>query len=141
MFTREEKSALRQKFWTAFGKYMSPVPAASGERINWINYNSGIKGITIRSDADEHSALVKLDIKHRDADLQAQHVSMLRTLYRDLPPGGFSLTQNEEGTLMLSEKPGVNIFREADWPEIISFLKRQLIVIDSFWFARKDLFL
>ena len=35
---------------------------------------------------------------------------------------------------------GLNIFNEADWPAIISFLKPGIIALDQFWLEARDVF-
>ena len=34
--------------------------------------------------------------------------------------------------------PDVSIFKESDWPALISFLKPRLIALDEFWCDAKD---
>ncbi len=49
--------------------------------------------------------------------------------------------QDEDGRMIsrISKTlPGVNIFNEADWPSIISFLKLRIIALDKFWEMVKD---
>ena len=70
MFTREEASIIRQEFWTAFGKYMRPIPSAEGMKINWVNYHTGVKDIHFRMVADKHSATIYISIQHQDPEIQ-----------------------------------------------------------------------
>ena len=48
MYNRNEMARIKQDFWTSFGKYMLPVQPAGDEKINWINYKTGIKGIFLK---------------------------------------------------------------------------------------------
>jgi len=45
MFSRKELAQSRKEFWMIFGQYMSPVLSSEDEKINWINYKSGVKGL------------------------------------------------------------------------------------------------
>tara|TARA_R110001632_G_scaffold90844_1_gene194952 strand:- start:2103 stop:2537 length:435 start_codon:yes stop_codon:yes gene_type:complete len=57
MFSKEESAALRQEFWTSFGKSFPR---------KWLLYNTKIKGISFKFVADRKNALVCLDIEHSD---------------------------------------------------------------------------
>jgi hypothetical protein len=37
---------------------MKPVPSASGQPVNWINYKTGIRNIHFKMDADNTSAVI-----------------------------------------------------------------------------------
>ena len=56
MYSRQEASILKQEFWTSFGLYMNPVLSSEGEKINWVNYKTGEKGIRFKMHADNRSA-------------------------------------------------------------------------------------
>ncbi|MFA6277828.1 MAG: DUF4268 domain-containing protein, partial [Pedobacter sp.] len=64
MYSKEEASKTRQQFWITFGKYMKPILSAEGLPINWINYKTGIKNIYFRMDAEQHKAIISIEITH-----------------------------------------------------------------------------
>ena len=43
-------------------------------------------------------------------------------------------------SLIIVEKEKVNVFKEEDWPTIISFLKQNMLGIDKFWESYKPAF-
>jgi hypothetical protein len=52
-------------------------------------------------------------------------------------------TKDENGktvSRIYNELYGVNIFKQDDWPQIISFLKPRILVLDEFWNNVKDRF-
>ena len=61
MYTKQEASLIKKKFWTSFGRYLQPVPNAEGETINWINYKTGIRDIFFRMDVDTRSAQIAIE--------------------------------------------------------------------------------
>ena len=73
MYSKAEASLITQKFWTSFGIYMSPVPSATLEKVNWVNYKTGIKGISFKMDAGKNSAAVMVEIFLKDTMLQHQY--------------------------------------------------------------------
>ena len=142
MYTKEEASLVRQKFWTSFGKYMQPVPSASGEKVNWINYKTGIKGITFKMDADNTNAFVAIEFCCNDKVLQQKYFEVLVTLKKHfvkIAGKDWRLEENyttEDGkqiSCAIVKLEGIKIFRESDWPAIISFFKQHIIALDQFW--------
>jgi hypothetical protein len=147
MYSKQEVSLINKRFWTNFGQYMKPVNGAEGEKINWLNYKTGIRHIYFRMDAGNTQASIGIELRHSD-EMQRQHY------YEQLKQLKKLLEQNtgeewnwqseqisEDGGIVsrISKTlEGVNIFRETDWPAIISFLKPRLIALDAFWVMVKD---
>ena len=142
MYTKEEASAVRQKFWTGFGRYMQPVPSASGEKINWVNYKTGIKGISFKMNADNNRAMLAVEISTADEEVRMKYFGIFlnfKKAFEQAAGKDWDFTENfaTENGLAISristELNGINIFRESDWPQIISFLKKNMIALDGFW--------
>jgi hypothetical protein len=149
MYTKQEASAQRQKFWTSFGKYMAQVPSSAGGKINWINYRTGIKSVNFKMDATAKEAYVAIEIFNKDVTLIERYYNGFVVL-----KSSFEETLNEEwqwqtnyhnGTgntisRIFTVKENVNVFEETDWPEIISFFKSRIIAMDKFWNDHKEIF-
>lgn len=142
MYTKQETSKQKQAFWTAFGKYMQPIPSAEGDKVNWINYKTGISGTHFRMDADHQQASIAIVLSQGDLDLQSRHYERFEQLkgmleaslaedwlWQPLTTNEFGKTVSTIGKVL----PGVNIHRTEDWPEIISFFKPRIIALDDFW--------
>ena len=78
MYTKQEASLIRQKFWTVFGQYLSPIPGAGGEKVNWINYKTGVKGISFKMNADNNRAYVSIEISLSDKNVQLQYFDLFK---------------------------------------------------------------
>jgi hypothetical protein len=142
MFSKQEASKLRQEFWTIFGQYMAPVFSAEQEKINWINYKTGVKDFSFRMKADNKSASIAIELSHNDPEIQQICFEQLQQ-FKSL----FEITLNEQWNWELHShsetgKPvsrvikhieGFNIYKKEDWPDLISFFKRRMIAIDAFW--------
>jgi hypothetical protein len=142
MFSKNEASRLRQEFWTSFGQYMSPVPSADQEKINWINYKTGVKDLAFRMEAGNKSASIAIELSHNDPVLQQLYFEQLEKLKRLLTEflgedwDWKLLILNVSGkTVSRVEKKlqGVNIYRKEDWPALISFFKPRIVALDEFW--------
>jgi len=146
MYTRQEASRIKQAFWTTYGQYMRPVPSASGEKVNWVNYKTGIKHLFFRMHADKQKAFIAIELNNQNLTLQQSHWDQLIELKPLLETElqeeweWLSMMNDEYGkivSMVKKEIDEVNIFNQDDWPQIISFFKPRIIALDSFWsFAR-----
>lgn len=149
MYNRQQASVLKQSFWTAFGRYMAPVPAANDSKINWINYKTGIKHIYFRMDATSSRTSIAIVLANPDESRQQQDYQKLLQMKRMLEEAVSETWQWEQDisddhgktiSVISTSIEGVNVFSEESWPRIISFLKPRLIALDAFWLLAKDLF-
>lgn len=149
MYGRQEAAQLRQEFWTRFGQYMSPIPNAEGEKINWINYKTGEKHIRVRMLADNKQAAVGLLLDHPDAGIQQLFYEQLSALENNLPQGSeapwqwFLHRYNNDGRMQSGFEARikeVNLYNREHWPRLISFFKEHILVLDQFWSENKYFF-
>lgn len=149
MYTREQVSQLRQAFWTTFGQYIAPHPAAEGIKVNWLNYRTGLKHVYFRMQADTKTASISIELTHPDPDIQAlffEQFEELRSLLHLTVEEEWDWrlhTTDAEGrtvSRIYKEISGVNIFDRNDWPALISFFKPRLIALDTFWSDAKYTF-
>ena len=147
MYTKEQVSKLRQKFWTTFGQYMKPVPGATGEKVNWLNYKTGIRNIVFRMDADQQKAITAIELRHEtEADRMCyfKQFTALKKLLENTTGYQWywqASTTDENGqtiSRISQELHHINILNETDWPAIIAFLKPRIIALDAFWEIVKD---
>ena len=142
MFSKKEAPQLRKEFWMIFGQYMSPVLSSEGEKINWINYKTGIKGLQFKMNVVQDTAFISIEINHPDIAEQKIIFEKLLQLKHIL-----NNSQNEEWNWLLhtpdengklvskvyKERKGINIMRKEDWPALISFFKPRMMALDEFW--------
>lgn len=149
MYSKQEATKLKQQFWTAFGQYLSPIPSAEGEHINWINYKTGEKDIYFRMKADNKTASIAIEITHKDEALQAlyfEQFNQLKNIFQSTLKESWIwlLHTNDDYGKTISriytsiEK--INIFNKEDWPQLISFFKQRIIALDEFWSSAKYAF-
>jgi len=121
---------------------MKPVPSASGFRVNWPNYKTGVRDIYFRMKAEQNFASIGIEICHSDIELQElyfdQFVQLKNLFYKSatedwewklLVPNEFGQPISKVEIVLLS----VNVMEEEFWPEIISFFKPRIIALDEFW--------
>ena len=142
MYTREEASLIRKEFWTMFGGYLSPIKSSEGERVNWLNYKTGLKHVYFRLDAGKRHASIGIELTHPDTGIQELFFEQFLELKSILH--GY-LNEEWEWVLHTSDEDGkviskiykelndVNVFNKNNWPELISFLKPRILALDEFW--------
>ncbi len=142
MYKREESARLREEFWTAFGRYMTPVPSSEGMKINWINYRTTIKDVYFRMQVDKLSAVISISLEHPDENLRAlyfQQFEELKTLLQSAVEEEWEwqptahVNSGKQISRIYKELPGCSVFNKDHWPELISFFKPRIIALDRFW--------
>lgn len=142
VFKKEEASRIRQSFWTAFGQYIAPVPSAEGLKTNWINYKTEYKNIQFKMYADGKKASIGIELSHPDPEIQELYFEQfleLKTLLHNTLEEEWEWTLHETDqngkiiTTIKKELMPVNIYKQEDWPELISFFKPRIIALDEFW--------
>jgi len=122
---------------------------AEGLPINWINYKTDIKGIFFRTDVERKFAEVSIEISHPDSSIRLmifEQFEEYENVLKSYLGEEWIWTKedyDEEGKNISTIKirlDNISIFRETDWPEIISFLKSKMINLDEFWCDHKDSF-
>ena len=146
MFSKKEASQLRKEFWMIFGQYMSPVLSSEGEKINWINYKTGVKGMQFKMNVVQDTASVFIEVNHPDLAEQKIIFEKLLKHKHILNKGtgeqwNWMLhTHDESGKLVrkvYQERKGINILSRENWPALISFFKPRMIALDEFWTSVK----
>ena len=149
MYKREEVKRLKEEFWTTFGQYMSVVLSADFERVNWVNYKTGVKHLYFRMDVTNKSAYISIEITHPDEGMRqlmfAQFVE-LKKIVADIVQEEWEW---DELYYDAYDRPiariGLNIekvsvFNKDNWPTLISFFKPRMIALDEYWSLVKDKF-
>lgn len=142
MYSKEERSRLQQEFWTTLGKYLSPIPSAEGEKINWINYKTGIKNLRFFMDADTKLASVGIKLLHPEPLMQElffDEFLKLKIQFMSFTNEEFDWqlhVQDSNGanvSLISKSIVGVNVLDKDHWPQLISFFKPRMLALDAFW--------
>ncbi len=149
MYSKEAITKTKKEFWTVFGQYMKPVPSATGSRVNWPNYKTGVRHIYFRMEAARGYASIGIEISHPDVELQelffeqfGQFEKMLHAILEE--EWQWALHQEDDygkvSSRIFCRLDHVNVMDKEDWPAIISFLKPRIIALDDFWSNVKPAF-
>jgi hypothetical protein len=142
MYSKQQASQIRQSFWTALGRYMLPVPDYWGEKINWLNYKTGVKHVFFRMDATKQQASIGIYLMHpndNDRNFCYEQLVAMQPFFFETVQEHWNWQQqifDEHGKAVCAVFTfidGVNVFNQETWPQIISFLKPRIIALDAFW--------
>lgn len=146
MFSKAEASQLRHEFWTTFGQYIRPQLSADGEKVNWINYKTGIKHVYFKMEAENRKARIGIEITHHDTGIQELFFEQFKELKNVLQSylneeWNWQLHHFDNEGITISriytELNNASIFNREDWPKLISFFKPRIIALDEFWSVAK----
>jgi hypothetical protein len=149
VYSKEERSRLKQEFWTVFGQYLALNPSAEGLKINWINYKTGIKYLYFKMEVKENFASIAIEITNNDYGMRElifeQFVSFRKLLETYLQEDWeWSLHAIDDNGKPISKiyicQSNVSIYAKEDWPKLISFFKPRIVALDAFWSDAKDVF-
>ena len=140
MWSKDEAASLKQAFWTAFGHYMRPVQGAAGEPAKWLNYPTGVPHLYFRAFAGKTDALLGIEITNVGSDSGARLVAQLNAvqgLLRRFTKEDWQWLPAEDrspdSAFFGTQLSGVSVYRQQDWPTLISFFKPRLVALDAFW--------
>jgi hypothetical protein len=148
MYSKQEESLLREHFWTTFGQYMSPVLSAESLKINWVNYKTGIRFMHVKMEVQNGLAYIGIEFSHNDLKMQGvlfDHFKLLQVEFEKTVSEKWIWEQrikvtNKEISRIYILLKQVNIYKKEDWPQIISFLKNRIILLDVFWCKYREIF-
>lgn len=142
MYSKDQVSQLKQAFWTSFGQYIAPHLSAEGLRVNWVNYKTGVKHLHFKMHADKKGAFIAIELSHPDAGIQElmfeqfqEFKTLLHAALGEAWDWQLHITDESYKTVSRISKvlPDVSIFKQEDWPQLISFFKPRMIALDEFW--------
>lgn len=142
MYNKEQASLVKESFWRALGQNMSSQLSDDGEKIKWINYETGVRHLAFKMDADRHMATIKIEISHPDAglhELMYEQFLEIKPLMKEFFDEEWiwvykqKNSNKKEISMIYNVLENVNIFKPADQPVIYRFFKKELIALDRMW--------
>lgn len=149
MLSHSQRKSLNTDFYTALGAMMQGDYSATGRRIKWTNYRTGVKDVYVRMEADNKGARFGLEFQHGDADIRYLFWEQLEELKammegemgEDLiwhpdfyKPDGAQVSRVE---VRLNQG---NLYDKSTWPVLLVFLKENLLAFDRFWADAAEVF-
>ncbi len=142
MFSKAEASAWNERFYTAFGVYMRKHEPVADYGLKWLNYQTGVKDVFFRVEADKKGGRVSIDLQHPDEGLrelffeQFREFSKMMLSYLETEmiwDKEYVLPNGRIISRIYVEKKGLNIYKEDDWRDFFEFFETYLTRLDAFW--------
>ena len=139
MFSKEESRALRQEFWTSFGKSFPK---------KWILYNTKIKGFSFKFHFDTKSALIALDLEddlknriHCWEKLVALKGILIADFISDvIYEETFFLDNGKDiSRIYLPLQQKVSIHNKNTWREVMEFFNTNMTIFEAFFEEYRDI--
>ena len=132
MYSKVEVKALRQLFWTSFGKSFPR---------KWTLYNTKIKGLEFKFHFDKKSAMVCLDIDdtiERRLELWEKIQSLQAVLLENYLPNAlfeeiYYIDQDKDISRVFVLLEGVSINNKNTWQQTMEFLSLSMNQFESFF--------
>ncbi len=138
MFSKEESRQIRQEFWTSFGKSFPR---------KWIQYNTGIKGLSFKFYFDTKKAFVSLDVED-DLENRIKYWGKLLALKSILMAGYLPEAIFEEEHYLDNGKEisriyvlldaKVSIHNKNSWLETMEFFNKTMSLFEAFFEEYKE---
>ena len=149
MYSREEAAKMRKDFWTSFGLFMKPVLSCEYQRINWVNYDTGIKGISFKMVAGQKEAYLILEIKIKDLemkDLLFEQLLEFKAMFEAEVGSDWVWNKDDlnefyqEQATIKSPVIKANVYNNMEWDVPFGYFKKNLTAFDAFWENPKEIF-
>jgi len=142
MLNKEESKQLRQDFWTRFKNYSSVRRKQKGKPALWIMNHTKISQLKLKFEFETEKAIVGIDIETRNLDKRIDLFGKLEQFKTILETTmgtemiwelEYTLTNGKSISRIYTEKTGVSIYNIEDWPEVFSFLYKNMMKLEKFY--------
>lgn len=140
MYSKDELRLLKKEFWEGFGNYCSNIPALKRRKSKFMLYNTKMKGVELKFDANREGAFVILEINHNDTTKRYELYEKFE-LYKNLMEKNFQdgliwdfAYIRECGTevcRIYTKKTGLDIHRRNHWEEFYQFLSSEMLKLEK----------
>ena len=144
MYSKEELKRLKLEFWESLAAYCEVQPYLRRRRKIWTLYNTKVKGVEMKFDANRKGAYVILEVNHRN---EADRLEMFEKLTwykeqieQDLPEEliwdiCFIRENGEQVARIYAAKEGLDLHRRTDWGEMFSFMATKMYLLERNFMA------
>lgn len=139
MYSKEELKQLKREFWESFAAFCEVQPYLRRRKKIWTLYDTKVKGVELKFDANRTGAYVILEINHRREDERLEMYEKLtwykETLEKDFPDGLIwdlcfvRETGNQVSRIYIS-KEGIDMHRREDWGEFFNFMAKNMYTLE-----------
>ncbi len=147
MYSKEELKQLKKEFWEGFGLYCSQVPALKNRKSKFMLYNTKMKGVELKFDANREGAYVILEINLSDERARLDRFEQFenfKTLFEKNFENGlnwdyeFIRESGEIVSRIYTYKSGLDIHRRIQWMDFYKYLSTEMLKLEKAFKMVKD---
>ncbi len=138
MFSKEEAQKIKREFWITFAQ---EYPR------KWLLYNTKIKDVTFKFNADNKKAIVSLDIEPKDEEhrkIYFEKIESLKTILLEnyLPDANFEKNFQLENGKIISriwvEIDNISINNKSTWNSVFDFFAEKMDLFEQFFYEYEE---
>ena len=147
MYTKDELKQLKKEFWEGFGVFCSNHPVLGKRKSKFMLYNTKMKGVELKFDANRDGAFVILELNNSN---EAERLNKYEQFERykalmeeDFPQGliwnfVYVRETGQEVCRIYSQKSGIDIHRRSDWMAFYRFMSEEMLKLEKAFRNVKD---
>jgi hypothetical protein len=147
MYSKEELKALKKEFWEGFDTFCSYNKELGLRKKKWILYDTKVKGVDMKFDANREGAFVILEINLRDAyerKLMFEKIQSFKKIIEsefDNPltwEETFMRETGNEVSRIYTKRLGLDIHKRLHWLEFYRFMAANMLKMETIFEEIKD---
>ena len=147
MYKKEELKELKKELWGGFGIFCSNHPVLGKRKSKFMLYNTKMRGVQLKFDANREGAYVILELNHADEaerlDKYEQFERYKALMEKDFSEGliwnfAYRLKTGNEVCRIYSHKTGIDIHRRIQWMEFYRFMAEEMLKLEKAFRLVKD---
>jgi len=149
MFTKEEEKQIRFDFWSELNDQLDQVRGVNGNKVNWTNFNTHIRHLYFRMEADQQGTRLCIDLQFPDESIRSLFYEQFTEFEQKLSDHfgdlliwtpRFDHTNGKEIARIAISLDGPNLFKREDWPAMHTFLVDNFKKLERFWSDFSEIF-
>lgn len=149
MFTKEEEKQLRIDFWNGFEQLMSKQRGYHGNKVDWIGFNTKIRHLYFRMEANRAGAKLCIDIQFPDDGIRelfyeqfTEFGNVLNDLFDNelIWAPEYDHSNGKIISRIYLERTDVSLLKRNTWDDMHVFLKKNFVKLEQFWVEFNEVF-
>jgi len=135
MYSKDELKKLKLEFWESFAAYCEVQPYLKGRKKMWRLYDTKVKGVELKFEANRKCAEVILEINLRKEEDRLDMLEKIGWYKENLEKNildeviwdiCYIRESGEEVARIYVKKEGIDIHRRQDWGEFYQFMASRM---------------
>lgn len=147
MYSREEIKQLHKDFWNGFSLFCEHLPRFKYRHKPWILFNTKVKGVEMKFDAQKDGAYVILEFNHRNPrkkqamwDLMKKYKVVVDEHFEDaIWQDRFIKPCGTEVSRIYRYNQELNIHKQEQWKDFYVFLSKNMSALEKVFDDMREL--